>query len=258
LSRPAVERRYRDAVHTYWLVLTLALHQLDDHRAELAAAQTARRNRPQSASALAQEIRALAALGRVDALRARLDTVELLPSEGWFNPAQAMIAAGQELRAHGADAASDRAFERAIAWYRARPADEGSSEWRRVELGFALYYARRWHEAESVFRTLVAEHPRVPEYLGPLGTIAVRRGDRAAAERIAERLRGIERFFPAPGQESTVWRARIAALLGDRAESMRLLIAAFGVHGTGSLHGDSDFDPLRRYPPFEEFIRPKG
>ena len=154
--------------------------------------------------------------------------------------------------------ASTEAFDRAIAWYRARPTDESSSEVRRVDLGFALYYAGRWDEAESIFRTLVAQRPDVPEYLGPLGMIAARRGDRKSAERIAERLRGIEHFAPAPGQESVVWRARIAALLGDREGSMRLLTDAFGPHGTASLHGDIDFDPLRDYPPFREFVRPKG
>ena len=258
LTHPGMDSVFKDGVQTYWLVLTLALHQLDEHRNELEAARRARNNKPQSASALTQELRALAAIGRVEALRARLDTVQLLPNESWFTPAQAMVMAGQELRAHGQPNASTEAFDRAIAWYRARPTDESSSEVRRVDLGFALYFAERWDEAESMFRTLVAQRPDVPEYLGPLGTIAARRGDRKSAERIAERLRGIEHPAPAPGQESVVWRARIAALLGDREGSMRLLTDAFGPHGTASLHGDIDFYPLRDYPPFREFVRPKG
>ena len=63
---------------------------------------------------------------------------------------------------------------------------------------------------------------------------------------------------PLPGEVSIVWRASIAALLGERAEAMRLLIEAFGRQGTMEMHGNSDFDGMKDYPPFREFIRPKG
>ena len=58
----------------------------------------------------------------------------------------------------------------------------------------------------------------------------------------------------------TLWRGRIAALLGDREEAMALLLEA---HAQGrpfgwSWHRDVDLESLRDYPPFQEFLRPKG
>lgn len=258
LSRHGMDSIFKDAIQSYWLVLTLSLHQLGEHRTELAAARRARRNRPQSASALAQEVRALAALGRVDAVESLLDSVLTLPRDGWFTPAEAFMAAGVELRAHGYPEAAAAAFARAIAWHKARPNDERSSDLRREQLAFALYAAGALDEADTVFRSLAAAHPDVPEYWGPVGTIAARRADRAAAEAIAERLSHIEHPAPAPGQEAIVWRARIAALLGDPDQSMRLLIDAFGNQGTAQLHGDMDFAGLASHPGFRDFVRPKG
>ena len=258
LTQPGLDSVYRDAVQTYWLVRTLAFHQLGEHRAELASARLARRNRPQSASALAQEIRALAALGRLDAVRARLDTVLALPRDGWFTPAEAFVAAGIELRAHGHDAAAAEAFARAIAWHRARPNDERSSELRRTQYAFALYEAGSWDEAAGVFHALSAAKPDVPEYLGPLGTIAARRGDRTTAMDVARRLSRLERFVPLPGQEATLWQAKIAALLGDFDDAMRHLVDTFGDQGSPQLHGDTDFAHMQAHRSFREFVRPKG
>lgn len=258
LTQRGMDSVFRDAVQSYWLVLTLSLHQLGEHRTELAAARHARQNRPQSASALAQEVRALAALGRVDAVRLRLDTVLALPRDGWFTPAEAFVSAGLELRAHGHAEAAEAAFARAIAWHRGRPDAERSSDLRRWQLGNALYAAGDWDEADTVFRALAAAHPDLPDYIGPLGTIAARRGDRALAESYAEKLSHIEHFAPVPGQDAILWRAKIAALLGEPDRSMRLLIDAFGDYGTAQLHADADFTRLEQYAAFREFVRPKG
>jgi len=94
--------------------------------------------------------------------------------------------------------------------------------------------------------------------LGWLGTVAARRGDREEAERLAQALAGIERPFLFG--EHTIWRAGIAALLGDRERAVGLLRDAFaqgymfGVH----IHRDLNLAPLRGYAPFEELIKPRG
>ena len=131
-------------------------------------------------------------------------------------------------------------------------------------MGDLLYSAGRWAEADTVYRSLEREYPSsygYPDnvlYLGRIGSIAARLGDPALANGMATRLKGMDRAQPVPGQESVVFRARIAALLGQREEAMRLLTDAYGASGTTELHGDIDFEEMKTYPPFRDFIRTKG
>ena len=129
---------------------------------------------------------------------------------------------------------------------------------RRYFLALTLYLAGQLRESDSLFHLLHREHPDHVDYIGHMGTIAARRGDRVEAQRLADQLKDREIEAPIPGEGSIVWRATIASLLGDRANAMRLLIEAFGPQGTMELHGDIDFDGMRDYPPFREFVRPKG
>jgi len=59
---------------------------------------------------------------------------------------------------------------------------------------------------------------------------------------------------------NTLWRARIAALLGERDESIALLQRTFG---EGLVYGiwmrcDTDLELLHGFPSFEELTRPTG
>jgi hypothetical protein len=101
-------------------------------------------------------------------------------------------------------------------------------------------------------------YPDNAQYLGHIGAIAARLGDSVTARTMFDRLVATDRFQSLPGQESRVFRARIAALRGDRAEAMRLLASAYGPDGTMDLHEEIDFDGMKDYPPFQEFVRPKG
>jgi tetratricopeptide (TPR) repeat protein len=258
LTRPRLDSIYRDDARNYWFVLTLAYHQLGEHGQELAAVRSARRHSPASASLLAQELRALAALGRTADVMARLDSLVGLPRDGWFTSGAALMQVARELHAHRQRDAASVVLERGIAWYRNRPALEGDTEVHRFMLGWTLYLAGRLDEADSLFGNLHREHPDNVDYIGHLGAIAARRGDPGSARAWSERLRGRAVAAPIPGEESIVWRARIAALLGDRPAAMRLLIEAFGPQGTMELHDNSDFDGMLDHPPFREFVRAKG
>jgi hypothetical protein len=59
---------------------------------------------------------------------------------------------------------------------------------------------------------------------------------------------------------NTYWRARIAALLGEREQAVALLRAAYaeGQKWWLPLHFEPDFDSLRDHHPFHELLRPKG
>ena len=67
-------------------------------------------------------------------------------------------------------------------------------------------------------------------------------------------------------QKEQNWRARIAAILGEKELAMRLLQEALeqGVNcqyrwlGRPYIHPNMDLEPLCDYPPFQELIKPKG
>jgi hypothetical protein len=59
--------------------------------------------------------------------------------------------------------------------------------------------------------------------------------------------------------EEAVWRARIAAILGDREQAVSLLREALarGLHHGMWFHRDNSLESLRGYPPFDEIALPQ-
>jgi len=255
----------------FFFLLTGALHQLGEHGKELEEARRGRSVYPDLLVVRTFEVRALVALGRLDEVDKLVAEVLAMSSSRWglFNigprgsPGLVMSAAAEELRAHGWREASLKMAGRAADWFRNRPGEEARQEQTRSELGASLYQAERWDEARAALAT---EHPEKIDYKGYLGTLAVRQGDRAEAQRISEELRLIQRPYLYGSQ--IWWRARIAALLGDKGGAVALLREAVA-QGLGSAESEAygygfiyrhrmDLEPLYAYPPFEELIKPKG
>jgi DNA-binding SARP family transcriptional activator/TolB-like protein len=235
--------------------LTVARHMLGEHRLELQGARQARLQHPELRT-VAREVRALAALGRVDEVERLLrESLSLPPHAGWTS-GEVLRNAAAELRAHGHGDAAARAFEQALAWYESRPAEERPRH--RLGAAHTLYEAERWDEARSLFEELATEQPQNVHVLGRLGTLAARRGERAEAERISTRLSSSSRLYLRGAH--TLWRARIAAQLGEREQALHLLREAFTQgHPYGLwLHTDPDLGPLRDLSAFRELVRPKG
>ncbi len=93
---------------------------------------------------------------------------------------------------------------------------------------------------------------------GYLGVLAARRGDAAEAERISSWLAS----EAAPGQPSarTIWRARIALLMGERQRALQLLregLSQGAYHGMW-LHTDGDLESLRGDPTARALFEPGG
>jgi tetratricopeptide (TPR) repeat protein len=253
----------------YWRRYTRAHHMLGDHTRELEVARQARERLP-TRSSLRNEIRALAALGRVEEVGRRLDESGTIPTHpaDRTTAADVMVEAARELRAHGHPAAARAAVERAIRWYAARLAAEQPSEATRAALARTLYVAGRWDEARAHFAALARDEPDNVDYAGHLGALAARRGDRQDAERIAAQLEATT--TPYLRGRHTRWRAAIAALLGEREQAVALVREA---HAQGYsyydispvlndispvLHVDIDLESLRSYRPFQELLRPQG
>jgi len=241
-----------------WLTLTESYHVLGDYRSELSEAQRGREVYPERLKMLESEVRALAALGETDQVREKLDESLLLPADDGRLPGDLMTGAAAELRAHGFRAASLEVADRAIEWYRSRPAEEKATGHHRFNLANAYYLSERWDEARLLFEELASEAPTDVNLQGFLGTLAARRGDVETARRISEGLTGMA----ARGDfgRDVYWQACIASLSGERERAIVLLRDAYakGRVFTVFLHRDMDLEPLRDYPPYQQFIAAKG
>jgi hypothetical protein len=130
------------------------------------------------------------------------------------------------------------------------------------DLGHLLYERGRLDEAQRVFDHLVATRA-----FGGLdgiamraraGFVAARRGDSARADETDRWLR-TSAYRYTFGWNTTL-RARLAAIRGRREEAMRLLQqgAAEGKGFDYAMHTWFEFQSLKGYAPFEEWLRPKG
>ena len=244
----------------YYNWLQMANHLIGAHDRELEAARRGRRQYPNNIATLRHELLALAALGRLREVNSRLDEIPALPAHGLQKPGAVMRETALELRAHGYPDGSREVLQRAIAWLDSRPREERATEASRFDRLQTLYADRRWEPARAIAEQLATEHPNNVSYQGMVGALAAVRGDRQGAERadsvLAARRGPFVRGLP------TYWRACIAAQLGDRARAVTLLIQAdaegLSLFLVQSYHADPSLERLTGYPPFQEFLRPKG
>ncbi len=247
----------RDIGPYLWRGFTL--HMLGRDREALAVAQEMRRVFPESPIVgITVEIMARAGLrqaSEVERLVAEAEGLRVLGG-GWAYT-RALVAA-EELEAHGEIAAARRLYDRAIAWHREQTPLATASAEAKSQFGQAYYEARKWTLALDIFRQLVREAPDSVDYLGYYGTILAKLGQRDEALHVSARLLALRRSFLFGS--ATDYGGCIAAALGDKAGAVELLRRAESEgnpyrHG---VHRDRCYDELRDYPPFQEFMRPKG
>jgi len=241
----------------YWFNLTTAHHMLGNHEEELRAARRGRKYHPEKFRTLRNEVRALSALGRIKEVNKLIDESLSLPPQRRLSPGWVMRHTAQELRAHGYRQASLQVIERALKWFKSRTEEESGIRLHRSNLASVLYEAEKWEEAQDIYEDLHEDFPDRINYLGRLGVIAARRGDKEEALEISSLLKDIDR--PYIFGLHTFWRARIASVLGDKENTVKLLREALAQGRTYvQLHPVIDFEPLQDYPPFKELIKPKG
>jgi serine/threonine protein kinase/tetratricopeptide (TPR) repeat protein len=236
-------------------------HNLGEFEEELEAARRGRQQFPTARTFVVSELRALAALGRLEEVD-RLVEEALAAQPPRAIPGEILLTVALELRAHGHREASLRMVGRAIEMVKALLADQPGKTVARQALAERLYTAERWDEAQAVTAELAKEKADDIWVMGMLGTLAARRGDPMTALSIAERLKRLDQ--PYLFGEHTYWRACIAAQLGEKDDAVPLLrqSVAEGLPtwmGLNlALHTDIDLEPLLGYPPYEELLKPKG
>jgi len=232
-------------------ILSNAYHLLGNYKKELEAAREAKQYFPTDLNRRADEVSALAALGKVDELHKVIDQSKSIePSAG--DVGSVMLTASLALRAHGNKTEALVIAEQAVQWYNEHDTVNGSG------LAEAYYLAERWDEAYVLYEELSAENPDNISYQGGLGTLAARKGNEEVARRIASELQDTDQKYLFGWH--TYLRARIHALLGEHAVAVHLIQESFkqgrsfGVY----IHHDIDFEPLRDYPPFQDLLKPIG
>jgi tetratricopeptide (TPR) repeat protein len=233
----------------FWDDLLTSLHLLGRHETELEYARTARRHNPGAQLAFTFEVRALAALNRVDELRSVLDEARAHGTA--FSVGFVIREAGLELQVHGQAALGDSLIRESVAWYREHDEVNTGTAW-------SLFASGDYAGTRALCERQLSQTPDNATYLGLLGSAAAAVGDRRAALEAGERLVALEQrpyVFGGPA----FWHALIVAQLGDRDEAVRLLQVAYEAgagYGIG-LHNAPQLAALRGYPPFERFIAPK-
>jgi tetratricopeptide (TPR) repeat protein len=248
------------AYYAIWGVRCEILHLLGEHAAELEVARQGRTRLPGSLWTQQYEGVALAALGRTDEIRRLMDEVLATAPQPQVTPASVLSYIGQELRAHGHGPAAADVASRALAWSDAQPAKLRATPAARALRVRLLSLREQWADAAAI--AALASEGRGPgdvaDQLGMRGVLAARRGQPDSARAIAEQLERLR--LPYLNGRHTRWRARIAALLGEKDAAVALLQQAYreGVGFGIWLHADMDLESLRGYAPFRELLRAKG
>jgi hypothetical protein len=148
-----------------------------------------------------------------------------------------------------------------------------------ARFGHTLYYAGRWERARDILEPLYGElevHPDSAirdlsgaklwvEYVGTLGLLSARLGDATGIERHLATLHTMDASTALLRGKAKLQLARIASLCGQRDKALALLRQAVdeghGYYGFIFVHPSSiadDFAGMADYPPYQEFLRPKG
>jgi DNA-binding SARP family transcriptional activator len=258
----------------YWSVLIGVRHQTGDHEGELEDIRGRLAGPPEGVidpgpqlGLRRQELVALAALGRADELGQTLDEFLARPQNWPWYPATLMRTLSRELRAHGHEEAAQSMVERMLAFYEGLSADElaGGPQEGRAALpsrvrAMVLSGAGRWEEARDIWAAVADSLPRSaqawPAAHGAVGELSARMGDRDEALRRFELVAEYESPDPRWDWRVPYMQATIAAQLGDRPRAVALLREAYA-QGR-DFHASPSLTPLSGYPPFEEWMRPKG
>ena len=240
-----------------------AYHLMGEHDAELRAARKGIRRFPDVPTAVATYGRALAAQGKGDEVR---ELIARLPGAGTSQAARRWKIAldwSRELRAHGHTDDAQRVLAMLRTQLQQAPASPVTDRYRATalqELGeHAAAYAlwQRVHAADSASL----------EVRGNLGVAAARAGDTARARAMAASIATVREPY-AHGRDA-MWRARIAAALGDVEQAVMLVGEALaagyprffdpagGPYDEPELHADPALQPLGRHAAFRALLAPR-
>jgi tetratricopeptide (TPR) repeat protein len=255
----------------YWRLVGGAHHMLEDYESQLRTVDEGRAAFGDPEKSLVEvHLSALAGLGRVEEALRVADSASTAPERPNGFPIFLSLETGaQELEAHGFPEAA-REMRRRVEALNERILNERPSRFMALSLeAYRSYNRGDWARARAYYDSIISfqdsssrvsgQTPSVVvrlRYQGRRGFVAARMGDRKAASETSQWMAALsERFLYG---QNTMWRARIAASLGDKKEAVDLIRQAIGegeAYGW-HLHRDRELVLLRGYPPFEALLRP--
>ena len=240
-------------------VVMEAYHQLARYDDELAFAQHAASLHPENRNLVASELRARAALERLDGIDSLVTKLEAMRPTPYGPPLPSMllVIAG-ELEYHGHVEEGRRLLRHIVASHQMRSAEESFGDSARFDVGRAFYFLERYDSAAVVFDALVRTEPVNPFHLAFAAATASRLGQTARAAELGARLDSLRRRFD--HGHTPYARAVVAAQRGDTTTALALLQAALdrGVPPDGmSVHTDLALSPLWRSARFQGLLKPK-
>lgn len=245
------------------MYLARAQHLRGEFQAELETAGHAYQDHPDRLAPCEGEVRALVALGRMSEADALLARRVILPapypnlppaSAVWSTSGSVLTYLALEARAHGRNDAYRAWSERAIAWHRARLAEGADVD--PMGLVRALYYAEQWEQAREYLETLSESDAGGVERIGFRAVLAVRLGEPDRAAMLDQELASLDAAELSGA--GLVWRARIAALRGQKRAAVEFLLRAKRSGWPFNIwyHVEPDFASLADYQPFRAFLAP--
>jgi len=240
----------------YYDVLCQALHGLGNYDRELQVANTQRQQYSTDLFPLRNQVRALAALGRVSEIDSIIQTSQSMPSQEALTPAVVMLTAALELDAHGQPADAHRVGAGLVRWLERRSNDPTSKSQQIADLAQAYCVAGKCQDARVIADELSAVAPTDDYSIMMLGIAAARDGDRATANRALHELESMR--VPYALGRIKFEQATILATLGDRQRAFELLLESIseGMPLQEDVnHAEYGLENLRNYQPFQALLK---
>ncbi|MCP4728254.1 MAG: protein kinase [bacterium] len=267
----------------YWSRYGIALHMKGDHETELLIAEKACRLFNGQIRALNLKIYALAAMGRIEELDAALQESYSWTAAGG-SPAGSYKRAAWTLWAKGYKEKAREYGEKAIEFYRSLTQEQVLSYNLRGAIFEGLFLSVAWDDgtpSQTDQDNIPQNIPLTPvreERLAMMGELSesvlrdnptsmlahlnrgfyyALSGDVEGAREMYDWLGNLDR--PYTRGRNIYYQAMIASVLNEKEQAVNLLRSAFRngeAYGLGQLYFP-EFENLRDYPPFIEFMKPR-
>jgi len=260
---------------SYWREMGYALHMTGDYAGVLSMTRATRLRYPDFDELLAAQVRALAALGRVDSVNMVLAMVDVRPGALRKRVGAMYRLASGEFMMRGDTAGAKRCAQHAVAWYQT-PSNSAHLAGYVRALRLAGQPAQAWRVVQPFGDTVSAgtssrEDLRLSDaqdvrvLMRDMGVLAAQRGDTALATlwemRIEQRQATLEEW-----SRGSEWaglqldRAAIVAQRGELDRAISLLREALtrGLAYWPGLAADVDLAPLRDHPAWRAMMQLTG
>jgi DNA-binding SARP family transcriptional activator/tetratricopeptide (TPR) repeat protein len=244
----------------YWRELTAALHMQRAYVEEVAAARAALARYGDAPSLLGYLVRALAALGDIQAIELAVAQREALASPAFPDAGALLFLAAKGVEARGDRPTAQMLRARELAWYAARPAD-GRTTGQRVRHARALLLTGATSAARDTLTVLHRVDSTDVDVIGMLAAAAARAGDTVEVSRLQSRLDALQRARTPVTRalsdgDVPYWLAVIHAQRGDSTAAVSQLQHAYA-NGRGrdpSLESDPWFARIRGSRSFQALL----